>query len=81
MKNLILRHCTRGASEAAIPRWEQDYRLQPLPKLGLFYEYLEMGKSLEPVARAVLQSRLSYNAGFDYTEMYACLLQSSSLAS
>uniref|UniRef100_G3Q4R9 Anoctamin n=1 Tax=Gasterosteus aculeatus aculeatus TaxID=481459 RepID=G3Q4R9_GASAC len=42
VKNLILRHCTRGASEAAIPRWEQDYRLQPLPKLGLFYEYLEM---------------------------------------
>uniref|UniRef100_A0A671UCB1 Anoctamin n=1 Tax=Sparus aurata TaxID=8175 RepID=A0A671UCB1_SPAAU len=25
-----------------IPRWEQDYQLQPVSKLGLFYEYLEM---------------------------------------
>ncbi|XP_068587448.1 anoctamin-6 [Cebidichthys violaceus] len=42
VKNLIFRYCTRGPSEKAIPRWEQDYRLQPLSKLGLFYEYLEM---------------------------------------
>uniref|UniRef100_A0A8C3G3L6 Anoctamin n=1 Tax=Cyclopterus lumpus TaxID=8103 RepID=A0A8C3G3L6_CYCLU len=42
VKNLILRHCTRGPSEKVIPRWEQDYRLQSLSKLGLFYEYLEM---------------------------------------
>lgn len=43
MKNLILRYCT-SATEKIIPRWEQDYRLQPFTKLGLFYEYLEMGK-------------------------------------
>uniref|UniRef100_A0AAQ5YLB3 Anoctamin n=1 Tax=Amphiprion ocellaris TaxID=80972 RepID=A0AAQ5YLB3_AMPOC len=29
-------------SEKVIPRWEQDYQLQPSSKLGLFYEYLEM---------------------------------------
>ncbi|KAM6986370.1 anoctamin-6 [Aplochiton taeniatus] len=42
VKNLIFRHCTRAGSERAIPRWEQDYHLQPVGKLGLFYEYLEM---------------------------------------
>ncbi|TNN75476.1 Anoctamin-6 [Liparis tanakae] len=42
VKNLISRFCTRGPSEKVIPRWEQDYRLQSLSKLGLFYEYLEM---------------------------------------
>uniref|UniRef100_A0A7N8YEK4 Anoctamin n=1 Tax=Mastacembelus armatus TaxID=205130 RepID=A0A7N8YEK4_9TELE len=42
VKNLISRHCTRVTSENTIPRWEQDYRLQPVSKLGLFYEYLEM---------------------------------------
>ncbi|XP_029318253.1 anoctamin-6 [Cottoperca gobio] len=41
-KNLIFRYCTRTDSEKVIPRWEQDYRLQPFSKLGLFYEYLEM---------------------------------------
>ncbi|KTG03609.1 hypothetical protein cypCar_00033344, partial [Cyprinus carpio] len=30
------------SSEKVIPRWEQDYQLQPMGKLGLFYEYLEM---------------------------------------
>lgn len=44
VKNLILRHCTSATTETAIPRWEQDYRLQSVSKLGLFYEYLEMGK-------------------------------------
>lgn len=44
MKNLIFRYCTSATSEKIIPRWEQDYRLQPYAKLGLFYEYLEMGK-------------------------------------
>lgn len=44
MKNLIFRYCTSATSEKIIPRWEQDYRLQPFAKLGLFYEYLEMGK-------------------------------------
>lgn len=44
MKNVIFRYCTRVASEKVIPRWEQDYQLQPVSKLGLFYEYLEMGK-------------------------------------
>ncbi|XP_028425965.1 LOW QUALITY PROTEIN: anoctamin-6 [Perca flavescens] len=42
VKNLIFRYCTRAASEKLIPRWEQDYQLQALTKLGLFYEYLEM---------------------------------------
>uniref|UniRef100_A0A4W6CLM8 Anoctamin n=1 Tax=Lates calcarifer TaxID=8187 RepID=A0A4W6CLM8_LATCA len=42
VKNLIFRYCTRVPSQKVIPRWEQDYQLQPLPKLGLFYEYLEM---------------------------------------
>ncbi|XP_031438334.1 anoctamin-6-like [Clupea harengus] len=42
VKNLIFRHCNKVKSEKIIPRWEQDYQLQPLGKLGLFYEYLEM---------------------------------------
>lgn len=42
VKNLIFRHCSNAASEKEIPRWEQDYQLQPSSKLGLFYEYLEM---------------------------------------
>ncbi|KAK6488245.1 anoctamin-6-like isoform X1 [Huso huso] len=41
IKNLIGR-CTTKTSEKVTPRWEQDYQLQPLGKLGLFYEYLEM---------------------------------------
>uniref|UniRef100_A0A3Q3VPQ1 Anoctamin n=1 Tax=Mola mola TaxID=94237 RepID=A0A3Q3VPQ1_MOLML len=41
VKNLIFRYCTNATSQV-IPRWEQDYRLQPFAKLGLFYEYLEM---------------------------------------
>ena len=44
LKNLISRYCSRAASEKVKPRWEQDYELQPISKLGLFYEYLEMGK-------------------------------------
>ena len=46
VKNLIFRHCNKVKSEKIIPRWEQDYQLQPLGKLGLFYEYLEMGETL-----------------------------------
>ncbi|XP_041716977.2 anoctamin-6 isoform X1 [Coregonus clupeaformis] len=42
VKNLIFRYCTRVGSKKVIPRWEQDYQLQPIGKLGLFYEYLEM---------------------------------------
>ncbi|XP_068442664.1 anoctamin-6 [Clinocottus analis] len=42
LKNLISRYRSRGRSEKVIPRWEEDYRLQSLSKLGLFYEYLEM---------------------------------------
>lgn len=45
VKNLISRHCTQSTSEKETPRWEQDYRLQSISKLGLFYEYLEMGKT------------------------------------
>ncbi|XP_075967807.1 anoctamin-6 [Anarhichas minor] len=42
VKNMIFRYRTRGPSEKVIPRWEQDYQLQPFAKLGLFHEYLEM---------------------------------------
>ncbi|XP_053718324.1 anoctamin-6 [Synchiropus splendidus] len=42
VKNLIFRFCNRSTSHQVIPRWEQDYQLLPIPKLGLFYEYLEM---------------------------------------
>uniref|UniRef100_A0A6Q2YWN3 Anoctamin n=1 Tax=Esox lucius TaxID=8010 RepID=A0A6Q2YWN3_ESOLU len=42
VKNLIFHYCTRVGSEKVTPRWEQDYALQPIGKLGLFYEYLEM---------------------------------------
>ncbi|XP_047431254.1 anoctamin-6 [Mugil cephalus] len=42
VKNLIFRHFTSAASEKVTPRWEQDYQLQSISKLGLFYEYLEM---------------------------------------
>ncbi|XP_077091319.1 anoctamin-6 [Siphateles boraxobius] len=42
LKNLIFRRCTQVGSEKEIPRWEQDYQLQSIGKLCLFYEYLEM---------------------------------------
>ncbi|OXB55035.1 hypothetical protein ASZ78_006377 [Callipepla squamata] len=42
IKNLIGRYCADARSEKIVPRWEQDYHLQPIGKLGLFYEYLEM---------------------------------------
>uniref|UniRef100_A0A8C5PF83 Anoctamin n=1 Tax=Leptobrachium leishanense TaxID=445787 RepID=A0A8C5PF83_9ANUR len=41
VKNLISR-CRSSGAEKVMPRWEQDYHLQPVGKLGLFYEYLEM---------------------------------------
>lgn len=40
--NLIGRYKRVSGSENITPRWEQDYHLQPMGKLGLFYEYLEM---------------------------------------
>ncbi|XP_050602828.1 anoctamin-6 isoform X3 [Macaca thibetana thibetana] len=40
--NLIGRFHRVSGSEKITPRWEQDYHLQPMGKLGLFYEYLEM---------------------------------------
>ncbi|KAJ8261623.1 hypothetical protein GJAV_G00156420 [Gymnothorax javanicus] len=42
VKNMISRRLKNSASETVIPRWEQDYRLQPVGKLCLFREYLEM---------------------------------------
>ncbi|KAL2309489.1 hypothetical protein Nmel_005690 [Mimus melanotis] len=42
VKNLIGRYSTATRSEKVVPRWEDDYHLQPIGKLGLFYEYLEM---------------------------------------
>ncbi|XP_069760228.1 anoctamin-6 isoform X1 [Narcine bancroftii] len=41
LKNLISR-CKTKSSENILPRWEQDYQLQSISNLGLFYEYLEM---------------------------------------
>lgn len=40
--NVFGRCHTVSGAEKIIPRWEQDYHLQPMGKLGLFYEYLEM---------------------------------------
>ncbi|NXP28326.1 ANO6 protein, partial [Scytalopus superciliaris] len=42
VKNLIGRYSAAARSEKVVPRWEEDYHLQPIGKLGLFYEYLEM---------------------------------------
>ena len=33
------------SEEKVYSRWEQDYNLASMPPLGLFDEYLEMGKS------------------------------------
>lgn len=44
VKNLIGRYSAAAKSEKVVARWEHDYHLQPIGKLGLFYEYLEMGK-------------------------------------
>lgn len=54
IKNLISRHCTQVGSEKVIPRWEQDYQLQPIGKLGLFYEYLEMGEILHTIVQSAV---------------------------
>lgn len=40
--NVFGRCRTVSGAEKRTPRWEQDYHLQPMGKLGLFYEYLEM---------------------------------------
>ncbi|KAB0377991.1 hypothetical protein FD755_009569, partial [Muntiacus reevesi] len=40
--NVFGRCNTVSGAEKITPRWEQDYHLQPMGKLGLFYEYLEM---------------------------------------
>lgn len=37
----------RRHPESLYSRWEQDHDLQGFGQLGLFYEYLEMGKYLE----------------------------------
>ncbi|NWW67830.1 ANO6 protein, partial [Ifrita kowaldi] len=42
VKNLLGRYSAAARSEKVVPRWEHDYHLQPIGKLGLFYEYLEM---------------------------------------
>ena len=56
---MIFRYCTRVASEKVIPRWEQDYQLQPVSKLGLFYEYLEMGKKGKQSSSVSLSATLT----------------------
>ncbi|CAB1346072.1 unnamed protein product [Coregonus sp. 'balchen'] len=67
VKNLIFRCCTRVGSEKVIPRWEQDYQLQPIGKLGLFYEYLEMEKAQDigawqPILQGVAILAVASNA-------------------
>ncbi|KAM3832315.1 anoctamin-6 [Vipera latastei] len=42
LKNLIGTCFSVTRAETIVPYWEQDYHLQPIGKLGLFYEYLEM---------------------------------------
>ncbi|XP_013869940.1 anoctamin-6 [Austrofundulus limnaeus] len=42
LKNRYSYFCSGKVIEKERPRWEQDYKLQDLSKLGLFYEYLEM---------------------------------------
>ncbi|KAF6735236.1 Anoctamin-6 [Oryzias melastigma] len=42
VKNWIFRRCSASVTEKVTPRWEQDYQLQSISQLGLFYEYLEM---------------------------------------
>lgn len=37
----------RRHPESLYSRWEQDHDLQGFGQLGLFYEYLEMGKYVE----------------------------------
>lgn len=42
--------CSRKARKDQYSRWEQDHDLQNFSQLGLFYEYLEMGKeALNPL--------------------------------
>lgn len=43
--NICRLYFTASSTEKKTPRWEQDYHLQLMGKLGLFYEYLEMSKS------------------------------------
>uniref|UniRef100_A0A5F5PZS3 Anoctamin n=1 Tax=Equus caballus TaxID=9796 RepID=A0A5F5PZS3_HORSE len=40
--NICRLYFTASSTEKKTPRWEQDYHLQLMGKLGLFYEYLEM---------------------------------------
>ncbi|CAB1346061.1 unnamed protein product, partial [Coregonus sp. 'balchen'] len=54
-------------NEEVIPRWEQDYQLQPIGKLGLFYEYLEMEKAQDigawqPILQGVAILAVASNA-------------------
>uniref|UniRef100_A0A3Q3AN69 Anoctamin n=1 Tax=Kryptolebias marmoratus TaxID=37003 RepID=A0A3Q3AN69_KRYMA len=42
VKNRFSYFCSGRVIEKEIPRWEQDYKLLAISKLGLFYEYLEM---------------------------------------
>lgn len=44
--NLIGRYHSVSGPDNLTPRWEQDYHLQAMSTLGLFYEYLEMSKWL-----------------------------------
>ena len=40
------RSASQDKEDKVYTRWEQDYNLADIPKLGLFDEYLEMGKNL-----------------------------------
>jgi len=50
MNWLRLRKATQPGSEengeSGHPQWDADYRLQAFPAMGMFEEYLEMGRLL-----------------------------------
>lgn len=61
----------RGHPESLYSRWEQDHDLQGFGQLGLFYEYLEMGKysgsrrsRAELIHRAVINAVVLFLPGF-----------------
>ena len=53
----------RRHPESLYSRWEQDHDLQSFGQLGLFYEYLEMGKYLE---RARLRTTMNTLTSLPY---------------
>lgn len=46
------------SEEKVYSRWEQDYNLASMPALGLFDEYLEMGKLLIDIHGTILKKNI-----------------------